>query len=71
MTKSTVKAGNYKVGYKRPPKERQFGQPNSNPRRISADDMAKLRQIIKDNPDIVSDRTGTSDVDKSNKGGEQ
>lgn len=37
----------------------------NNPRRISADDMAKLRKSIKDNPDyfearpiIVSDRTG-------------
>lgn len=36
MAKSTVKAGNYKVGYKRPPKERQFGQPNSNPRHNGA-----------------------------------
>ena len=52
MTKSTVKAGNYKVGYKRPPKERQFGQPNSNPRHNGAwkkTDTAryKLEQMLK------------------------
>lgn len=36
MTKSTVKAGNYKVGYGKPPKEHQFGQPNANPRHNGA-----------------------------------
>lgn len=28
----TKQGGDYKVGNKRPPKERQFGQPNGNPR---------------------------------------
>lgn len=28
----TEQGGDYKVGNKRPPKERQFGQPNGNPR---------------------------------------
>lgn len=42
----------YKVGYKKPPKERQFGQPNGNKRRegfwdIEASARYKLEQMMK------------------------
>ena len=42
----------YEVGYKKPPKERQFGQPNGNKRRegfwdIEASARYKLEQMIK------------------------
>lgn len=45
-------AKNYKVGYKKPPKERQFGQPNGNKRRegfwdIEASARYKLEQMLK------------------------
>ena len=43
---------NYEVGYKKPPKERQFGQPNGNKRRtgfwdIEATARFKLEQMLK------------------------
>ena len=34
--KAPTKQGDYKVGNKKPPKERQFGQPNGNPRHNGA-----------------------------------
>ena len=34
--KTTLKTGNYKVGYGKPPKEHQFGQPKANPRHNGA-----------------------------------
>lgn len=42
----------YEVGYKKPPKERQFGQPNGNKRRegfwdIEASARYKLEQMLK------------------------
>ncbi|WP_407457192.1 hypothetical protein [Fibrobacter sp.] len=42
----------YEVGYKKPPKERQFGQPNGNKRRegfwdIEASARFKLEQMLK------------------------
>lgn len=42
----------YKVGYKKPPKERQFGQPNGNKRRegfwdIESSARYKLEQMLK------------------------
>lgn len=44
--------GKFEVGYKKPPKERQFGQPNGNPRHVGAwkkEDSArfKLEQMLK------------------------
>ena len=52
MSDNPSKLGNYKVGYKKPPVERQFGQPNGNPRQNGAwkkDDTAryKLEQMLK------------------------
>ena len=45
-------AKDYEVGYKKPPKERQFGQPNGNKRRegfwdIEASARFKLEQMLK------------------------
>lgn len=47
---------NYEVGYKKPPKETQFGQPNGNKRRqgfwdITATPRYKLEQMMKLNKD--------------------
>lgn len=56
---------NYKVGYKKPPKDRQFGQPNGNKRRegfwdIKATARAKLETMItlteKELKDIAKDQ---------------
>lgn len=49
--KKSQDSGKSKVGYKRPPKERQFGQPNGNPRghgffKAEATPRAKLERII-------------------------
>lgn len=52
VDKSPRKQGDYKVGNKKPPVERQFGQPNGNPRHNGAwkkEDTAryKLEQMLK------------------------
>lgn len=54
MTKAkvTTKLGNYEVGYKKPPKSRQFGQTDGNPRHNGAwrkeDTLRfKLQQVAK------------------------
>lgn len=52
MTNTPAKQGTYKVGNKKPPIERQFGQPNGNPRHNGAwkkEDTAryKLEQMLK------------------------
>ena len=52
VEKPPRKQGDYKVGNKKPPKERQFGQPNGNPRHNGAwkkEDTAryKLEQMLK------------------------
>lgn len=52
MEKSRTKQGEYKVGNKKPPIERQFGQPNGNPRNNGAwkkEDTAryKLEQMMR------------------------
>ena len=50
-TKKSQNSGKSKVGYKNPPKERQFGQPNGNPRghgffKVEDTARAKLEKMI-------------------------
>lgn len=52
VDKTPTKQGDYEVGNKKPPKSRQFGQPNGNPRHNGAwkkEDTAryKLEQMMK------------------------
>lgn len=52
VDKTPTKQGDYEVGNKKPPKSRQFGQPNGNPRNSGAwkkEDTAryKLEQMLK------------------------
>lgn len=57
----------YKVGYKKPPKERQFGQPNGNKRRegfwdIEASARYKLEQMLKLSEDELGELARDKDA---------
>lgn len=69
MTKSKTptKAGEYEVGNKKPPKWRQFGQPEGNPRHNGAwkkeDTLRyKLQQIAKMSMEELTEVVNSSDV---------